>query len=128
VHGAVDYPMAFVLGMMPWWAGTHRGGPETWIPVALGIAIVLISSLTDYELSVARMIPMTVHLGADVAGGVLLAASPWLFRFADISVYPYLMLGLLEVGFALCTRAAPEPALPGAKSPPIGGRLGQPKQ
>ena len=128
VHGVMDYPMAFLIGTMPWWAGTHRGGPETWIPVALGIGIALISAMTDYELSVSPIIPMSAHLGADVLGGLLLASSPWLFGFADISVAPYLGLGLLEIGLGLCTRSAPDPALPGAKSPPIGGRLGQPKQ
>jgi hypothetical protein len=66
------------------------------------------SVLTDYELSLARVIPMPVHLAADAGGGLLLAASPWLFGFADRVTWPHVILGLLEVGAALMTRTSPD--------------------
>lgn len=47
----------------------------------LGISIIVYSLLTRYELSVAKLIPMPVHLGIDAPGGILLIASPWLFGF-----------------------------------------------
>ncbi len=63
-----------------------------------------------------------------VVGGLLLAAAPWLFRFADLGFRSYLVLGALEVTIALFTRTAPRPALPGAKSAPIGGNLDKPRR
>jgi hypothetical protein len=51
---------------------------------------------------------MPVHLGIDVLGGLPLAASPWLFGFADRVWAPNLVFGLLEAGLALVTRTAPE--------------------
>jgi hypothetical protein len=56
---------------------------------------------------VVRVIPVPVHLGIDVLGGLLLAASPWLFGFNDRVWGPHLVFGLLEAGLALVTRTEP---------------------
>ena len=40
--------------------------------------------------------------------GVLLAASPWLFGFADRVYWPHLILGLAEIGAGLMTRTTPD--------------------
>jgi hypothetical protein len=47
-------------------------------------------------------------LGIDVASGVPLALSPWLFGFADRLFWPRLIVGLREIGAGLTTRTAPE--------------------
>ena len=73
----------------------------------LGFGIIILALLTDFEVGVVRLIPMPVHLGIDVLGGLLLAASPWLFGFADRVWAPHLVFGLLEAGLALVTRTAP---------------------
>jgi xanthine/uracil permease len=125
VHAVMDYLMAIVIGTLPWWAGTYHGGAESWIPIALGVGIIVMAVMTDYALSMVPKLPMRLHLGAEFAGGLLLAASPWLFRFADLSARPYVVLGIVAMAIALCTRTSPSPSLPGTKSPPIGGSLGQ---
>jgi hypothetical protein len=43
----------------------------------------------------------------DYASGVLLAASPWLFGFADYVWEPHLILGILEIGAAMFTKTIP---------------------
>jgi hypothetical protein len=58
---------------------------------------------TDHEWSVSRSIPMPVHLLLDSAGGLLLAASPWIFGFAPVVFVPHLALGLGQVLIALLT-------------------------
>ena len=71
IHGAIDYLMALVLIAAPWALGFGRdGGAETWVPVALGVAIAGMSLLTDYEWGVSRLIPMPTHLFIDAAGGI----------------------------------------------------------
>ena len=50
---------------------------------------------------------MPVHLGLDAAAGLLLAASPWLFGFAEFVYLPHLILGILEMGAALMTETTP---------------------
>lgn len=124
VHGMMDYLMAIVVATMPWWSGNNRGGAETWVPVAVGAGMALYSLMTDYELGVARKIPMGVHLALDMGGGALLAASPWLFGFSDLNTTPYVVLGVVEVLTALCTRTVPDRSTHGIDSgaPMAGGR------
>jgi hypothetical protein len=74
------------------------------LPVILGIAVIVYSLMTDYEYGVAAVIPMPTHLGLDIAGGALLAVSPWLFGFADIVYWPHLVVGLLEIGIGIMTK------------------------
>jgi hypothetical protein len=82
-------------------------GAETVIPVALGAGTVLYSLLTDYEMGAARVIPMPVHLGLDIASGLFLAASPWLFGFSKKVWAPHVAVGLMEVATALLTEMRP---------------------
>jgi hypothetical protein len=110
VHGAVDYLTGLVLIMAPFVLGFADNGPAQWVPMVLGAAILVMSLMTDYELSLAKVIPMPVHLGVDAAGGLLLAASPWLFGFADQVFWPHLIIGILEIGAALMTRTTPDTA------------------
>ena len=107
LHGVADYLLGALLVLAPWLFGFADGGAETWVPVALGASVVLYSLLTDYELGLVRRIPMRAHLALDLAGGAVLAASPWVFGFADEVWLPHLVLGLLEIGAALVTRTTP---------------------
>jgi hypothetical protein len=103
----LDYGVGALLIVAPWLFGFADGGPRMWIPILLGAGAIIYSLLTDYELGVARAIPMTTHLALDAASGVFLAASPWLFGFADDVWFPHLVLGLFEVGASLTTQTRP---------------------
>ena len=108
VHGMLDYASGLLLIVAPYLLGFADGTVAQYIPQALGAGILLMSLITDYEFSLAKLVPMPVHLGVDVAGGLLLAASPWLFGFADRVYWPHLILGLAEIGAGLMTRTAPD--------------------
>jgi hypothetical protein len=103
VHGILDYLVSLILIASPWVLGFSRGGAETWVPVALGVAAILYSLITSYELGVARMLSMRTHLGLDIASGIVLALSPWIFHFSDLVYMPHLIFGILEIGVALMT-------------------------
>lgn len=104
VHGALDYIVGLLLIAAPWLLGFADGKAAQHVPVALGVGALLYSLLTNYELGLIRVIPFSVHLMLDFASGLLLAASPWLFGFADRVFLPHLILGLLEIGAAAMTR------------------------
>ncbi|MCW3074750.1 MAG: hypothetical protein JWP69_1819 [Flaviaesturariibacter sp.] len=106
-HGVLDYLMGALLIAAPWIFNFDRGGAETWIPVILGASAILYSLFTDYEMGASRQISMRTHLGLDLMSGILLAASPWLFGFADYVYTPHLVLGLLEIGASLLTKRHP---------------------
>lgn len=107
-HGYLDYIMGALLIAAPWIFDFDRGGAETWVPVVVGAAVILYSLLTDYELGLSPQISMRTHLTLDLIGGALLAASPWLFGFADYVWQPHLIFGILEMGAALFTKRVPD--------------------
>lgn len=85
-------------------------GAASTLPVILGAGTVLYSLFTDYELGVSRVISMKTHLGIDYLAGALLAISPWMFGFADEAFWPFLILGIVELGAALMTESHPQHA------------------
>jgi hypothetical protein len=108
VHGIIDYLTGGLLILAPWIFGFATGGAAQWIPVLLGAGIIAMSLITDYELSLTRLIPMGAHLAVDGLGGALLAVSPWLFGFADRTYLPHLIIGVAEIGVSLITRTRPD--------------------
>lgn len=111
VHGYLDYLVGLLLIAAPWLFDFADGGAETWVPVILGAGAIIYSLMTDYELGVSKTISMRTHLTLDLLSGILLAASPWIFGFADEVYGPHLVLGLLEIGAALMTKREPEHGL-----------------
>ena len=108
VHGVADWLMGALLVALPWLLGLDRGGPEGLVPLTLGAAALVVTFFTDHELGIMRRIPMPMHLWVDGLAGALLAASPWLFGFADRVYWPHLIIGLAEIGAGLMTRTTPD--------------------
>jgi len=103
MHGLLDYAMAVLLILLPFVLGYANGSIPMYLMVCAGIAMLVVSALTAYEMGLVRTIPMPVHLGIDVAMGLLLAVSPWLFGFAQATWLPFVVIGLLEAGSGLMT-------------------------
>ena len=106
-HAIIDYATGLLLILAPYLFGFADGGVAQWLPQVIGIATIVMSLLTDYELSLARVIPLDVHLGIDMGAGLLLALSPWLFGFAGLVWWPHLIVGLAEIVIPLLTRRPP---------------------
>ena len=107
IHGLLDYPMSILLMALPWLGGFANGGAAQWVPIVAGVAMLGLSATTAYEAGLVRSVPMTTHLIVDAVMGLLLAASPWLFGFADTVWLPFVVLGLSEVGAAATTETKP---------------------
>lgn len=103
-HGYIDYIMGLLLIASPWVFNFNRDGAETWVPVILGVGMILYSLFTNYELGASPRISMKTHLTLDVIAGLLLAVSPWLFQFADYVWEPHVIFGILEMGTAMMTK------------------------
>ncbi len=107
IHGIADWLLGVLLIVVPYILGFARGGAETFVPVALGIAGLIVTFFTNHEYGVVRKIPMIGHLWVDGLSGVLLAASPWVFGFADAVWIPHVVLGLTEFVASLVTKTVP---------------------
>ena len=119
IHGLFDYLIGAYLIAMPWIFGfAVIGGPETWLPIFLGVGIIAYSLLTDYEWGVARNLPVRAHLILDVLVGVTLIISTPYFGFFDVTWWaPHLVVGLFLIVFAALTRREPEHSRPHFRRP-----------
>lgn len=107
MHGLLDYPTGLFLISSPWIFGFADATMAQWIPVAIGVMALVTAFFTRYELGFVWIVPMSVHLTLDVFSGLFLAASPWLFQFADRVFWPHVILGLFEAGTGLFTDNVP---------------------
>ena len=110
----LDYPTGLLLIAAPVLFGFTDAGPAAVaIPVALGVMILLQSLITNYELSLVNLLPLVMHLAADVVGGVVLATSPFLIGFADQGVNAWLPHVVVGLGLIL-SGVLTQPHRPGA--------------
>jgi hypothetical protein len=107
VHGMLDYALGALLIGLPWLLGFGRGGPETWVPVALGAGVIAYSLCTDYELGVVRKLSMPAHLWMDALGAVILMVSPWVLGFDHEVWIPHVAVGAFELLTSVITNTVP---------------------
>ena len=107
LHAPLDYIVGVALVAAPWIFQFSDLAAATAISVVLGSGLIGYSLFTDYELGVWRTFPMSVHNLFDIAAGALLAASPWLFGFADEGANawaPFVVVGLAAIFLGLTTK------------------------
>ena len=107
LHAPLDYIVGVVLIAAPWIFQFSEHTAATVVPIVLGIGLIAYSLFTNYELGVWKVAPMAVHNLIDIAAGTLLAASPWLFGFADDGAnfwLPFVVIGVAAVFLGLTTK------------------------
>jgi hypothetical protein len=112
MHAMLDYPLAVVLIASPWIFGfSDVGGAAVAIPITIGALALGQSLITDWDLSVARIVPLPIHLALDALAGIVLAISPFVFGFSDEGTNAWLPLVVFGVGMlsaGLLTQRSPE--------------------
>lgn len=103
IHAVLDYASGLLLIASPWLLGFADVETAKWVAIIVGVMILAMSFITDYEGGGKKILAMSTHLTIDVITGIFLAASPWLFGFNEFVYLPHLILGILEVGAGLFT-------------------------
>ena len=96
-HSILDYLAAVLLIASPYLFGFNDGSIAHYMPVALGIATIILSLLTNYEGGISKVISFRLHLILDVCQALLLGLSPWLFGFADRVYQPHVLMAVAEL-------------------------------
>jgi hypothetical protein len=104
VHNIIDYIYGVLIIAAPWLFNFARGGAETYVPVAAGLLILLMSLITNYKYSLAKVIAYNMHLRLDIVIGLFLIASPWIFGFYDYVYIPHLVFGIIAVVTSLMSK------------------------
>ena len=102
-HAVLDYIIGIALLAAPWLFNFDEIAEAKWSAIAVGALILIMSFITDYEGGGKKVLSMSTHLTMDVLAGLFLAASPWLFGFADQIYWPHLIVGIMEMGAGLFT-------------------------
>jgi hypothetical protein len=108
-HAPLDYIVGAVLIAAPWIFQFSDVDAATAVSIVLGAGLILYSLFTNYELGVWKVAPMAIHNLIDVVAGALLAASPWLFDFADEGAnawVPFVVIGAAAIFLGLTTKQA----------------------
>jgi hypothetical protein len=100
--------MGALLVISPWLFNFANGGAETWVPVIVGIVVLLQALMTNFELGVFKTLSMSTHLRMDFIIGLFLAASPWIFDFDEYIWEPHVIFGLMALAASMMTRTTPD--------------------
>lgn len=111
VHGLLDYLVGIALILAPnLFMFTDVGGAAVFIPRLLGTVLIVYSIFTNYEWGIIRKLSMPYHLVIDFLASVFLAASPFLFGFADkgLNVWlPHTVVGITVILVVLVSKTKP---------------------
>jgi hypothetical protein len=105
VHQAADYVLAVLLIVAPFLFGFSDSGAATAVAIIAGVIVLVMAASTDGPLSLVDAIPVPVHILGDVALGVLLIASPFLFGFSDDGTATpfFIAVGVVELLMVIAT-------------------------
>ena len=103
VHSILDYSNGILVA----WSGlTSRKRKARIAGAVLGASIVSVSLLTDYRLSVAKLIPIEVHEALDYVWSAAVIAAPFAFgyqRRAPITTLAHVLTGAATILGSLFT-------------------------
>lgn len=92
MHGVLDYVVGVTLIAAPFLLGLGASSATAiWLSVVTGLAVIAMSLITDYKLSVANIIPFWLHLTVDGAAAVVFALAPMVFGFTGIDLIYYIV-------------------------------------
>jgi SPW repeat len=106
LHAAIEPLMAIVIIAAPWVFQFSATTSATVVCVAVGVVMLLSGAMTDWRLSLVRLIPLRMHLMTDLLLGAVLVLSPLIFGFSDEGgpTRFTVIVGVLELLTALMTR------------------------
>jgi hypothetical protein len=116
-HAAIEPLIAIVIIAAPWIFGFSDAEDAKVVCIAVGVVMLIAGSMTDWRLSIARVIPLRLHMMTDLALGAVLILAPFVLGFADDggATRFTVIASALEIITALATRWDPiearEPAV-----------------
>lgn len=116
VHAMLDPLIAVVIIASPWIFGFSDVDDAKIVCIVVGVVMLIGGSLTDWRYSIARVIPLSMHMATDLVLGAVLILAPFVLGFGDEGGATRFMViaGALEILAALGTRWDPVEAEPSA--------------
>ncbi|MEM9647771.1 MAG: hypothetical protein AAF969_04765 [Bacteroidota bacterium] len=94
IHAFLDYPVAIALMVLPFLLGLGSSNPlALQLSVAVGVAALVLTLLTDHHLGVFRVVPYKYHLLVDFSVAVVFILAPFVLSFKGLDGYYYWING-----------------------------------
>jgi hypothetical protein len=115
VHAAIEPVIGIILIAAPWIFGFSDANDAKVLCIVLGVVVILSGAMTDWRVSLVRLIPLRMHLMTDLLIALILIVSPFVLGFSDNGGATRFMIvaGVLEAIAALSTRWDPREAAAG---------------
>lgn len=108
VHAVLDYIGGALITFSPWIFGfAGLGGAPVLIPVFIGSMQLLMAIFSKHPLGLFKVIPMQLHLTIDMLAGFGLIISPFIYDFAQLVVWPHVILGIVSFSAGVLTYDSP---------------------
>jgi len=113
-HAAIEPLIGAILIAAPWIFGFSDTNDATTLCIVLGIVVILTGAMTDWRVSLVRVIPLRMHLMADLTVAAILIVAPFVLGYSDNggATRFTVIAGLFEAIAALSTRWDPAEAAP----------------
>jgi hypothetical protein len=113
-HNILDYVIAVVLVLAPFLFAFSDVMEARNVFIASGVVLALYSLITKYYYSLAKIIPLGVHMTLDCILGVVLLLAPQLFNYREMisngQYAVHIIFGLGALGLVAVTRTRTEAA------------------
>ena len=80
-HNVLDYIIGAVLVLCPYVFGFSDLDAARNVFLVLGFGLIGYSLFTNYRYSIAKIIPLPVHMAMDCLAGVVLMVAPYVFGY-----------------------------------------------
>jgi hypothetical protein len=111
-HNILDYVVGVFLVVCPFLFGFSNIAPAVNLFMIGGITLIVYSLLTNYYYSLARVIPLGVHMMLDAMLGIFLILAPALFGYRELltdgQYALHIVIGIGTVGMVALTHTRTE--------------------
>lgn len=83
-HNIIDYILGVFLVIAPYLFGFAQAGTAANVFMVVGTTLIVYSLLTNYYYSLARVIPLGLHMTLDALTGLFLILAPALFGYREL--------------------------------------------
>jgi SPW repeat len=122
IHAAIEPLIGIVLILSPWIFGFSDANDAQVLCIVLGVIVIISGAMTDWRVSLVRVIPLRVHFMTDLLVAAVLIVAPLVLGYSSNGAATRftVIAGVLEAIAALSTRWDPAEAAPDA----VGTRSG----
>lgn len=113
-HNVIDYVVGALLALSPFIFGFSDVTMARNTFLVVGLGLIAYSSITNYHYSLAKVIPLGVHMVMDAVLGIVLILAPALFGYRELitdgQFALHFVFGVGALGLVAFTRTRTESA------------------